>query len=287
MSIKNDVEDLKYYEIRNKLINDLLDNNVLLYNFLVNNLKYYWCYIIEKQNDDINIDIEKSFIDFLKYVNCYDLYHSIKSKDQIAFQSNILKHSICLDNRDDSYIIIKNKNSLYEYLDLSHEIAHALENKLLAKHKRCFDSPFNSEILSITFNRMFIEYLYQNNIISKEEYLIILGNFEAIYFCFIRSAIFMSDNINMGNYIINDYDINIFIDEKIDNRSLTEYNYAIGRIGAFKLFDEWLKNDSLFIKNIPTLVDDLHHCGIKELLDNYDNNGLIIEKELSKNFIKR
>lgn len=287
MSIKNDIEDLRYYEERKVIINNLLDNNLLLYDAFVRNLSCYWKYIIKEKKDNINIDIEKEFIDFLKYINCYDLYHNIKENDKISYQSNILKHSICLDDRDQSYIIIKSKNSFYEYLDLSHEIAHALENKLLAKYKRCFDSPFNSEILSITFNRMFIEYLYWNNKISKEEYLTILGNFETNYFYFIRSAIFISDSIKSGNYKIYDYDINIFCDDKIDNRSLTDYNYAIGRICAFKLINEWMNNDHLFIKNIPNLVDDLYHSSIKELLDNYGNNSPIIEKELSKNFIKR
>lgn len=286
-SIKNDIEDKLYYEERNNYIEILQENNHLLNSFFRKSLVTYWNYQIKEQTDDTNIDIKNDFIKFLKYLNCYDLYNLIDKKGQIAKDSKILKHSVCLDNRLDSYIILKNKNTFYEYLDLSHEIAHALENKILSKYKRCFDSAYNAEILSITFNRIFIEYLYQNNRINYEKYIILLNNFETNYFNFIRLSLFISDSIYSGYYNINDYDISIFCESDIVNLSLTDYNYAIGRIWAFKLFSEWEKNDTKFIKEIPRIVEYIYHAKLKELINNVDNSDLLINNELSKNFIKK
>ena len=284
--IKNDTEDIKYYFERNEYIKILLSSNSELNKLFRNTLEIYWNYIINDVSENINTSIDSDLIEFLKYINCYNLYLDIKNNNQIAYESNILKHSVCLDNRDNSYIIIKNKNNFHNCLDISHEIAHALENKLLSKYKRCFDSPYNVEILSITFNRMFIEYLYQNNRIKSNEYLTLLNNFETNYFSFIRLSLFISDSIYSGYYSINDYDISIYCEEDIINRSLTDYNYAIGRICAFKLFDEWQKNDYSFIKNIPNLVSSIYHMSISDIINNFGNNSELINNELNKIFKK-
>ena len=285
--INCDYEDDLYYEERNNYIDMLLDNNALLNTFFRKSLITYWHYKINEKDDNIDIDIENEFNSFLKYMKCYRLYKDVQNKGQISTRSKILKHSVCLDNRNDSYVIIKAQNKFHEYLELSHEMAHVLENKLLSKYKRSFDSPYNVEILSITFNRIFIEYLYQNNKINKEEYTILLNNFEVNYFNFIRLALFISDSINSGYYDINDYDISIYCEEDIVNRSLTDYNYAIGRIAAFKLFNDYLKSDTIFINSIPKLVDNIYHMDISEIIKTFGNKETIINKELSKTFIKK
>lgn len=285
--IKDDLEDKLYYEERNKYIDILLKNNNLLNSFFKKYLHIYWKYSFNEATDYINVDIENEFNNFLKYVNCYKLYVLIKEKKQISNKSNILSHSICLDNREDSYIILRNKNVFHEYLDLSHEMAHVLENNLLSKYRRCFDSPYNVEILSITFNRMFIEYLFQNNKITKAEYNILLNNFELNYYSFTRLSLFISDSINFRDYSINDYDISVFCEDEVISRSLTDYNYAIGRIASLKLFDEWKKDDYLFIKNIPNLVDDIYHLSIKDIVNIFGNSEEILDNELSKNLVKK
>ena len=282
-----DYEDEINYKEQNEYIDDILKNNNMLNHFFWKNLIIYWEYIVHEQIDNININIEKEFNEFLKYINCYELYNTIKRKEQISFQSSILNHSICLDNGSDSFIIIKNTNKFHEYLDLSHEIAHALENKLLSKYKRCFGSPYNIEMLSITFNRMFIEYLYQNNAITKEELFVLLSNFESNYLGFMKVSALISNSIFYGDYVINDYDISIFCEGDIINLSLTDLNYAIGRIAAFKLFDEWKKSDITFIKSIPNLVDDIYHMSIKDIIKTFGNNEKLINNELSKTFIKK
>ena len=134
---------------------------------------------------------------------------------------------------------------------------------------------------------MFIEYLFQNNKITKEEYNILLNNFELNYYSFTRLSLFISDSINFRDYSINDYDISIFCEDEVISRSLTDYNYAIGRIASLKLFDEWKKDDYLFIKNIPNLVDDIYHLSIKDIVNIFGNSEEILDNELSKNLVKK
>ena len=285
--IKNDLEEISYQEESDIYINYLLDDNLLLNDLFRKHLMIYWKYRISQEESEINIDIENEFNEFLKYMNCYELYNNINKKNNISYNSKILKHSACLDDRDNSYIIIVNKNKFYEYLDLSHEIAHAYENKVLSKYKRYFESPYNVEILSITFNRIFIEYLHENGKISYNDYVSILSDFETNYYYFIKSSLFISDSIIEGYYDIKDYDISIYHEENIINKSLTDYNYAIGRICAFKLLDDWQKDDILFIRNIPNLINEIYHMNISDIVKSYGNNSEIINNELNKVFKKK
>ena len=285
--IKNDIEEDKLYVIeRDNIINELLTNNMQLNNFFRNILNIYWQYNIKELNDNINIDIEKEFNDFMKYMNCSKLYNYLKNNNCISNKTN-LKHSICLDDRDNSYIILKNQNSFHEYLDLSHEIAHAYENRVLSKYNRNFDAPYNIELLSITFNRIFIEYLYLLDKINDNEYNILLNNFDDNYYNFLRISLFISDSINSNCYKISDYDISIFRETDIINCSLSDYNYALGRVGSFYLYNEWLKNDTRFIKEIPSIIEDIYYMNIPSLIKYCNSDTRVIYNELSKCFKKR
>ena len=286
--IRSDLEEDKSYIIeRDKVIDDLLNNNMLLNNFFRSTLMIYWKYNIKTIEDNINIDIEKEFNDFIKYMNLSKLYNDLKSNNCISNKADKLKHSICIDAQDESYIVLKSKNPFYEYLDLSHEIAHAYENKVLSKYNRTFDAPYNIELLSITFNRIFIEYLYLIEKINDDEYNILLNNFEDNYYNFLRISLFISDGICSNQYKISDYDISIFLESDIINRSLTDYNYAIGRIGSFYLFNEWQKSDTRFIKEIPNIIDDIYHMDINSLIKFCSSDTFVMQNELSKCFKKR
>ena len=286
-SINCNDQYIKYDEERMKNINLLLDNNYILNNLFRNNIINYWKYDINKQDDNIDLDISKEFIEFLKYANFYELYLRIKNSNHIGYSVDCLDHSVCLDDRKLSYIVLHNNNSFNNYLELSHEMAHAYENSVLSKYQRCFELPFNSEILAITFNRIFIEYLYQNNKINHEVYLKLLSDFEINYYNFLKVSLYISNSIESGLYNIRDYNISIFRESNVENFSLADYNYAIGRICSFKLFDDWLKSDRIFINKLPQLIDDLYHMNIFELVYIYGDNNDIMHKELSKNFSKK
>ena len=75
-------------------------------------------------------------------------------------------------------------------------------------------------------------------------------------------------------------------DEKVINRSLTDYNYAIGRIVSFHLFDRWMQNDKEFIKDIPEITMHLHNLKIRDLVNKYGDLN-VANEELAKTFTKR
>ena len=284
--INNDVEEKYYNRERNKCVRELYKNNDILFDFFREMALVYQKYEIEAKDDDFNKNIYKDLIEFMKYMNCYDIFLKLKDMRHISQETSRLDHSICIDNRDESYIILKNKSFFHNCLDLSHEIAHAYENTILKNRKKYFDSNYNVEIMSITFNRIFIEFLYQKGSITKEEKICLLNNFELNYNNFTDWSLFISAAMMTKHFDIFDYDISIFTDEKVINRSLTDYNYAIGRIVSFHLFDEWKKNDRDFIKSIPDMTEHIRNLKIRDLVNKYGDLS-VANRELAKTFVKR
>ena len=284
--VHNDFIDECYYTERNKCLDELLENNKMLNEFFKEVFLCYSNFNLNIINENINKKIKKEFIDFLKYFNCYDLFCKLKDNNCIAYQSKVIRHSVCIDNRELSYIVIKPSNSFHQYLDLVHEFGHAYENKILSNYRKYFDLSYSSEIISIIFNRIFIEYLFINEAITKEEYLKLLANFELCYYQFVHTSLFITNSIKSGYYKIGDFDISIFCDDDIVNHSFTDYNYAIGRIICFKLFNDWEKNDLDFIKQLPKLIVDINSMDIVGLIKNYGNTNLI-KNEFTKTLIKK
>ena len=277
----------KYYKERNTIIYDLITHNTLLNNFFQNILSLYHGYQLEKMDDSqIDKNIEKHFIDFLKYMNCYDLYEDLNNKKMISYASPILDYSICINNRDDSYIVVIEKDNFFRYLTLSHEIAHAFENKILRKKRKYFDASYNTKIVSITFNRIFMEYLFQNNALSSDEFQIIKNNFEVNYFNFLEWSFLISEAIKYNAFDINDYDINLYIKNHPTTRSLTDYNYSLGSICSFKLFEKWQQNDVDFLNDLPDILRDIDKMSLVKLVNTF-NNEKIITQELEKTLIKK
>lgn len=276
-----------YLRERNNSINNFITNNSLLNNFYYRALSIYQNYDLRPLSV-LNIDknIKDYFISFLKYMNCYDLYEELENKKRISYESPVLGHSICVGNKSKSYIIINENDNFYRYLTLSHEIAHALENRVLKKRKQYFDSPYINEIMSITFNRIFIEYLKENNVLSGNEINTLKNNIEINCHRYIEWSFIITEAVKHGNFFIDDYDIVLYIDKLRSKRSLTDHNYGLGSVFSLSLLNMWRKGDRAFINDIPNMLFFLSKMNLKELIelfDKYDN----VEKELDKILSKK
>ena len=276
-----------YLSERNTTINSFIANNSLLNNLYHSALLLYQNYKLEPLHVlDINKDIKESFINFLKYMNCYDIYEELENKKRISYTSPVLGHSICVGNRSKSYIVINEEDNAYRYLTLSHEIAHALENKVLKSRKQYFDSPYVNEIFSITFNRIFLEYLKENNILLNNEINIIKNNVEVNCYRYIEWSFIITEAVKRGNFFVDDYDIVLYIDKLRNKRSLTDHNYALGSLFSLSLLDMWRKGDRAFINDIPNMMFFLNKMNLKELIELFSKYGSV-EKELDKILIKK
>lgn len=276
-----------YNREKNDSIHDLVINNSLLNELYRKKLMLYYNYQLESKNNlKINKDIKEHFISFLKYINCYDLYCDLENKKSISYNSPVLNDSICIGNKNSSYIVINEKEGIYRYICLSHEIAHALENKILKTRRQYFDAPYTTEIMSITFNRIFLEYLKENDALSKQEVDIIKNNFEINCHRFIQWSFLITEAVKEGKFTISDYNINILLEGFNNTRSLTDHNYALGSVFSVSLLDMWRKGDRAFISDIPSMLFYLNKMSIQELI-NFFNKYDCFDKELSKTLSKK
>ena len=284
-SIAEDTEEVLFFRDREKTLNEIIDNNDLIND-------YYKKYIEIYNNNFIPIDrglvieknIYKTFREFLKYMGCENLYYGLLAKKKISFKS-ILDHSICINDRYDSYIVVSEKNNFDRYFSMSHEIAHAYENRIMCNDKSYFESIYNSEILSILFNRIFKEFIINKKLLNEEEMNLINMKFEANYYNFLLQAIFITEIVLTGKYKIMDYDLNMKIKNISINCNLTDHNYAIGSIISLNLLNEWRKNDRLFIQRLPDTIKEIRNMSLSELLKNFDNEN-VFEDEVKRLIIK-
>lgn len=276
-----------YTKEKNETICDLINSNNILNDFYRKTLLLYYNYRLEEKNIvSLNKNIKEYFLSFLKYMNCYDLYCDIVSKKRISYTSPVLNDSICIGNKSNSYIVINEADGLYRYISLVHEIAHALENKTLKTRKKHFDMPYVSETMSITFSRIFLEYLKENNVLSSNDLNCIKINFEINCHRFIEWSFLMTEAVREGNFTISDYNINILLDGVKATRSLTDHNYSLGSVFSVSLLNMWRKNEKAFISDIPSMLYYLNQMDLKDLINFFDKHDSF-EKELSRTLIKK
>ena len=161
---------------------------------------------------------------------------------------------------------------------MSHEIAHAYENMIMKDYKTYFESSYNVEIFSILFNRIFMNYLIDNNYFSFEEKNLLINNFEVNYYNFIFQSYFITEIIKSNNYKLYDYELIINIPTKQLSCDLTNHNYALGSIISLYLLNTWRKSDTSFINNLPKIIKDIRYMSLEELLNNFDNKNIFKEE---------
>ena len=285
-NIKDDPEEKLFERDRDNALNEIIFNNDLIDG-------YYRKYIDIYNNTFIPIDngividanIYKLFRDFLRYMGCEDLYFSLLGKKKISFKS-ILDHSVCINDRFDSYIVVSEKNKFDRYFSMSHEIAHAYENRIMCNYKSYFESTYNSEILSILFNRIFKEFISNKGILTNEDMNSLNIKFEANYYNFLLQALFITEIVATGRYKIFDYDLNMQIKNITINCNLTDHNYAIGSVISLILLNEWRKNDRLFISKLPETIKEIRNMNLGELLKLFDRETMV-EDEIKRLIIKK
>ena len=279
LRLTDDPWEKAYDKERDMVIHELFKNNILLGNYYKNHMLLYNKnnFIPKEAEYSFKIRIYKEFREFLKYMKCDKLYNHLLRNHRISFSSTH-DNSLCLNDRDESYILIIEKNPFDRYFVMSHEIAHAYENMIMKDFKTYFERGYNTEIFSLLFNRIFMNYLIDNNCFSIEEKNLLINNFEYNYYNFIFQSYFITEMIKSSKYIVDDYELIINIPANQIVCDLTNHNYALGSIISLYLLNKWRKSDTIFINNLPNQIKDIRHMNLSELLNNFDDKKIFNEE---------
>ena len=282
--IDNNPRDKILEEAEERDFKSLKENNVNLHEFYKKYLLLYSLFFtdnnIERKTFDLDINVYKVCTEFLKYMNCYNLYYELLSKHKISFNSKIT-NSTSFDDYYDTYIIINNHNRFNKYTSIAHEIGHAFEFRVLNGHKEHLLPRYGGEIISSLFDRIFNEFIIKSNSLTDEEIKIFRYYYEANNHDYLLIASHITDVMKQNEYKMFEYDIYEKVKRGMIAWSLDSHNYAIGNIAAINLIDEWRKEDRLFINKLPNIIKDIYNMKLNEIIEYFDNDE-IFEDEIKK-----
>lgn len=219
----NFIKDIEFHkDISNKIL-DIFDNSDYTY------------YNLQKDNKINKKYMKELILDFYKSID-KNIYNFVLNEINdnildIEIDNNLSGACYNIESISRSYLYLGksyNKNDISFMLTLVHEIAHAIENKLLYSHGISNSYyPIYSEVISLFFEDLFLDYLKNNYIFEKERIFRINVTLE-------EDCAYYFDNINQ---ICNLYDNNIEyaylniwknIDEFIDSIKYG-YGYLISK----------------------------------------------------------
>ena len=272
-------------------INDLIDNRVeLSKNYqkiieLSNNYEFDSDYF---DFDDKNL--EKYLIEFLKYTNCYKLYRQLKKMGNIfpALKDESDYCGNCIYNGKYSYIVYENDDDkLVLYDNLAHEMGHALVfNTLDANFD--FSLPPEREIISILFEKMFLDFLLENSSIDKEVIKKHIHLVEEKYLDATKDANKAFEIINNPKAKYSFVKDELSYKEKYKKKNISMYDnyYAIGNIISDKLLIQHDNDKEYFIRQLPNLIKEIRYMSTKELIEKHTDFDLV-EKVYNKHLVKK
>ncbi|MBQ8891628.1 MAG: hypothetical protein IJ068_02055 [Bacilli bacterium] len=272
--------------LKNRVKNFIKYNNNLFSSFAILYNKYK-DYDINYVNDYIDYkEISSSMIDFFKYLNIYDLFRNILNNKMIGKSSIIGESNLTINNYDDSYIVIGNfsKNNLLYYDLFVHEMGHAYVNNILKDKKIYNPNTLYKEIIPITFERLFIDYLKENDLLSFKDMKRLIINEETMRTAELSYAFKTCDIIKNHSYKLTRNDI--VLDEKEEGYSFDFHYYAIANIVSINLLDLYKKDRIKFINNMPNIVNEISSITLQslnkyydfDLISNYLENNLASQK---------
>ena len=164
-------------------------------------------------------------------------------------------------------------------------MVHAYVNHILKERANYCEYNIFIEVIPLLFERLFHQFLYENNFVSKDEYERIVLNFEANCRSQLKLGIISSEIIESGKYNLRGLKVTPKIDCERDEEletilsgididctpwlSLKWTYYILGNIVSRKLFSEYQNDKNEFILNLPELVKSFSSLNLDEMIDKY------------------
>lgn len=292
------------------LLYDLYSNTKLLNNIykpILSNISSYPFYFEDMPyiNFDRLIDAAEEFFKILS-PNVYNLYVNLLKNELIFEKDNNDCSGQCtkLDNDLSGIIITKNDPNFLKILCLVHEIGHAYDY-YLNKTANYNDYSLYCEVISTTFEHLFILYLESKNVIGKEaikkiyrlffiEYTKTINNAYIYNKLILNNQIKANSILTIDNQYTKDFIIQnsilknniVYQTKQIDNL-INAYNFGI--IMSFIFKDHYQKDAKLTIQEIEEISKLVNNLTTKEIIHLFSKNEYVnsISKDACKILCKR
>lgn len=220
-------------------------------------------------------DLMPEMEEFLKFIGCYSLYKRIKDRSMIINTPNT-SLNICINGGRTSYIVLKkpfvNQHKPKSFT-IVHEMGHAYYYHLIADfNESVFARHINSEIPSLFFERLYLDFLRRNTD-NKELVQIITKNFETQSLTLTKGAkhtLEMFDNPK-SQFTITGAKVTYTEKGEQKNTDLYQQTYAMGNIGATRLFCDYEQDPELFIRYLPDFIKSIHTLDFATTLLEYSD----------------
>ena len=278
-------ESVSIYD-ENEIVEELIKHNTT---FLRNYMRLYEIYAkhhIEYVDTSVNYKkISKAVDDFFSVIGCKRLYDNLNNAGKIIRYESKSNSSLCINGGNGtSYILLHNysRNDIRYHTELVHEIGHAYVNFVLRKNRKV-NGNF-SEIIPFLFERLFNQFLYDNNLLSDDEIKRCFLNHEANIKNWIVMGIRTSQVIESKKYTLDGFKVipnanwsenNVFriIAPDINLTPwLTLYNgryYVVANMASCKLAMDYQFDKTRFISSLPELIKTISNLSLEDLLKMY------------------
>ena len=236
--------------------------------------------------------LQKELEEFLKYINYYKLYQELQANNLIYQSKKPAARTVCINAGRLSHIVIRNpKDDKLKPTEvtMAHEMGHAAYYYVTAKTiKTPFARGIESEIMSFTFERMFLEFLRETGKLEQSLFNAIVKNYETNKVCTLRDALKVIDILDDpdATYVIKGTDITYTDPSGVHVEDLFAQPYAVGNLAASMLFNEYQSDREYFIKHLPSLMKDINQKDFGGILDEY-SDVFALKKCLDRNLVRK
>ena len=258
-------------------LEDILNNRLVLSDnygkaiALYDNHKFS-AYVDSYENNDIGDYI----MEFFKYMNCHKLYEKLLDKDMVAVVERVNdSHAggYCTEFGRLSYIVHNDcNNAIYLGSGIAHEMGHALVHYILSRDKQYFyDIALTDEIVSLLFEKAFLDFLMENSHVNKKILKKQLSNTEYKYYDITVECKEALDAIDNPKARCTFDKKNIkYSKDGVRCQNYYQYNnHAIGNILSAKLLSENEKDHRYFIKHLNDLIWEFEETPPDEVIDKF------------------
>lgn len=292
--------DKRYYKENKKMINDIIENRKELRDIFQKIIDYYHEHNVYTycNSQGIKIDKKKMHSVLPSFFwnmgdDVFNLFNKMVSEKRIVKYPKSSRSGVAINtmNSDFAYIIIAYlEDEIDYYVSISHEMGHIYEMYLQKNHPFFVNVYINSEVMSLTFEKLFYYFLVNNNILPIKT---IKAKEERYFFNLVHYAV--------SNLIFNLYDEGMIKDidkdnlevshllpeeellkrlqmdcgyvyKKIQMINLSSVTYAIGDIISNYFYYLILYDFELGINKLKDFVTNSFNMTIDEIMKKYLND---------------